>query len=186
MNELTQLALEVQSFCVEKGWFFCFIGGLAVQHWGEPRMTQDVDLTLFTGFSGEEVFIDTLLSRFEGRIPGARDFALQHRVLLLKNHAGIGLDIALGALPFEASAISRARDIELEAGAWVRLCSTEDLIVMKAFAGRPLDWNDVSTIVTRQGSSALDWLYIFEHLTPLAELKQSPETLSRLRGIQCR
>jgi hypothetical protein len=37
---------EIQAFCQKQGWRFCFIGGVAVQRWGEPRLTQDVDLTL--------------------------------------------------------------------------------------------------------------------------------------------
>ena len=35
---------EVQRFCHQRDWRFCFIGGIAVQRWGEPRFTQDVDL----------------------------------------------------------------------------------------------------------------------------------------------
>ena len=41
-----------------RGWRFCFIGGLAVQKWSEPRVTDDVDLTLFTGLGTEAPFID--------------------------------------------------------------------------------------------------------------------------------
>jgi hypothetical protein len=47
---------------------FCFIGGLAVQHWGEPRPTRDLDLALWTGFGGEAAY-------------DAREFALARRVL---------------------------------------------------------------------------------------------------------
>ena len=43
-------AEEIQAFCQLRGWPFCFIGGVAVQRWAEPRLTQDVDLTLLTGF----------------------------------------------------------------------------------------------------------------------------------------
>jgi hypothetical protein len=38
-------AEQVQQLCQQHGWRFCFIGGVAVQRWGEPRLTQDVDLT---------------------------------------------------------------------------------------------------------------------------------------------
>lgn len=50
MNELCRVALDVQRECERHHWRFCFIGGLAVQHWGEPRFTRDVDMTLLTGF----------------------------------------------------------------------------------------------------------------------------------------
>jgi hypothetical protein len=63
---------EVQSFCKSQGWRFCFIGGVALQRWGEPRLTQDVDLTLLTGFGNEEKFVDALLKEFRlGRLVSA-------------------------------------------------------------------------------------------------------------------
>ncbi len=43
MNPIFAAALEAESFCRAKGWKFCFIGALAVQRWGEPRLTLDVD-----------------------------------------------------------------------------------------------------------------------------------------------
>ena len=45
MNPIFAAALEVQTFCRARIWRFCFIDGLTVQRWGEPRLTQDVDLT---------------------------------------------------------------------------------------------------------------------------------------------
>lgn len=43
MNEVFQAAAELQSICEAHGWRFCFIGGVALQRWGEPRETADVD-----------------------------------------------------------------------------------------------------------------------------------------------
>jgi hypothetical protein len=54
MNPILEAARDFQTFCETNGWKFCFIGGLAVQRWGEPRQTQDADLTLITGFGQEE------------------------------------------------------------------------------------------------------------------------------------
>jgi hypothetical protein len=53
---ILSVAEEIQNFCQQFQWQFCLIGGVAVQRWGEPRLTQDVGLTLLTGFGGEEVF----------------------------------------------------------------------------------------------------------------------------------
>jgi len=184
VNELTRLALELQGFCEERRWKFCIIGGIAVLHWGEPRFTMDLDLTLLTGFGGEEAFVDEWLAHYEPRLKDARDFALKNRVLLLRSASGIGIDIALGALPFEETAVQRARKIEMEPGAEVMLCTPEDLVVMKAFADRDLDWNDIRGIIVRQGKESLDWSYMYEHLTPLCEAKEAPEILKKLKGLQ--
>jgi len=35
MIELYQAASEIQRLCDGEGWGFCFIGGLAVQRWGD-------------------------------------------------------------------------------------------------------------------------------------------------------
>ena len=184
MTELFSLALELHEVCQKHDWSFCVIGGLAVQHWGEPRFTKHVGLTLLTGFGGEEKVVDGLLALYPARIDGARDFALQNRVLLLQSKDGIGIDIALGALDFERSAVNRARDVEVIEGKFLRLCSSEDLVVMKAFADRALDWHDIEGIITRQGAATLDWNYIFLHLEPLCEVKEAPDILSRLRHLQ--
>ena len=66
-----------------RGWRSCIIGALAVQRWGEPRLTRDVDVSLLTGFGTEAAFIDRLLATFAPRRPDARAFALEYRVLLL-------------------------------------------------------------------------------------------------------
>ena len=186
VNELLDVAADIQSFCIARDWKFCFIGGLVVQHWAESRYTQDVDLTLLTGFGGEETYIDECLRHYQSRRPDAREFALANRVLLLRSSSGLPIDVALAALPFEAGAIDRARDVEVFPGVSLRFCSPEDLIVMKAFANRELDWQDVRMTIARQGAETLDWKYIREQLEPLAMLKEEPEILTRLKSLRQR
>jgi hypothetical protein len=61
---------------------------------------------------------------------------LASRVLLLRAASGVGLDIALGGLPFEATAVSRSTLFRFPPDIPLRTCSPEDLIVFKAFADR--------------------------------------------------
>jgi hypothetical protein len=177
--EVVRAAAALQTLCIAQNWRFCFIGGLALQRWGEPRETVDVDLTLLTGFGGEEPFVTFLLERFEPRIEGALEFALRHRVLLLRAQSGVGLDIALGALPFEESVVGRSSLFSYPDDHPLRTCSAEDLIVLKAFAARPKDWVDVEGVLIRQAGK-LDWPYIQTHLAPLAELKGFPGIVAEL------
>lgn len=179
MNEVIQAAAELQAVCQSQGWQFCFIGGLALQRWGEPRETVDADLTLLTGFGGEEPFIQVLLQHFEGRIPDAAQFARERRVLLLRSHKGVGLDVALAGLPFEELLVQRSSSFDYPPKIALRTCSAEDLVVLKAFAGRGQDWVDVERIIVRQ-TGKLDWNYIRDQLRPLAELKETPEILDQL------
>ena len=100
MRDLIDVAAGLQAFSEKRGWKFCFIGGLAVQHLAEARLTTETDLTLLTGFGTEEPFIDELLTAYRPRRPDAKQFALIKRVLLLYSDNGSGIDIAMGALPF--------------------------------------------------------------------------------------
>ncbi len=179
MNEVIRAAAEVQALCVANEWRFCFIGGLAVLRWGEPRETVDVDLTLLTGFGGEGPFIDAILDRYEARIERAAEFARIHRVLLVRAASGVGLDIALGGLPFEERSVDRSSLYSFPPAVPLRTCSAEDLVVLKAFAARPKDWLDIEGIIIRQ-SGKLDWPYVISQLAPLAELKEAPEIMSEL------
>jgi hypothetical protein len=179
VNEVIRAAAELQAVCVAEHWRFCFIGGLAIQRWGEPRETVDVDLTLLTGFGGEEPFVSALLRRFEPRINEAARFAQSTRVLLLRAPSGVGLDVALGGLPFEELVVTRSSPFTFPPDVSLRTCSAEDLIVLKAFADRPKDWVDVDGIIIRQ-ADRIDWPYVRTQLAPLAELKEAPEILTRL------
>ena len=74
--------------------------------------------------------------------------------------------------------------IEMEPGCNVRLCTAEDLIVMKAFANRVIDWHDVRGIIVRQDICKLDWNYINKELMPLCEAKEQPEIMDRLESLR--
>ena len=182
MKDLFEIARRLQGFLDKRGWHSCVIGGIAVQRWGEPRLTRDVDATLLTGLGGEEKYVDEMLRHYAPRIEHAREFALEHRVMLLKDKDGTEIDLALGGLAFEENAVGRASNFEFYPGMTVRTCSAEDLIVMKAFAGREQDWGDVKGIIARQES--LHWKMILSELEPLCELKDAPEIVTRLKQLQ--
>jgi hypothetical protein len=184
MRDLVRAAAKVQTILDKQRWRYCFIGGIAVQKWGQVRVTRDIDLTIFTGIGNERPVIDRLLKLFVPRIPDARDFALDNRVVLLSTSSGIELDISCGAFPFEESVITRARKVQVIPGVRLRLCTADDLIVYKAFAGRPLDWTDVESVIAKQPRGKLDWRYIYAQLKTLAELKEDPEIVPKLKELR--
>lgn len=180
MTDLFLVAHLLTKFFREQGWPFCFIGGLALQRWGENRLTRDVDVSLFVGFGGEEQFIDTILQTYTGRRDDAARFAQDYRVLLVQDPGGTPIDISLAALPFEEDSINRATEFEIIQGqVHIPTCSAEDLIVMKAFADRPQDWVDIIGIIKRQGES-LERAAVIERLIPLAALKEDSTIVDRL------
>jgi hypothetical protein len=180
--KVLEAASEIQSFCLSQNWKFCFIGGVAVQRWGEPRLTQDADLTLLTGFGEEDSFIKPLLNQFTSRVPNALQFAQRSRVVLLQMSNGVPIDIGLGGLLFEEHTIDRATNGVIGGDYELITCSAEDLIVHKAFAARPQDWLDVETILMRQRHK-LRMQIVWDELAPLVELKEEPQILARLRKL---
>lgn len=184
MIDLFETARQLQAFCDGQGWRSCFIGGIAVQRWGEPRLTRGIDLALLTGFGGEDPFIDTLLAAYPARAGNAREFAGRYRVLLLKTEGGVGIDISLGALPFEEDVVARSTSFSFGPGLDIRTCSAEDLVVLKLFASRPLDVRDAEGVAIRF-KDRLDWRYIEDQLRPLAEVKEEPEILRILARLRC-
>jgi Nucleotidyl transferase AbiEii toxin, Type IV TA system len=174
VSELLAAAQEVCEWLDEKAFRSCVIGGLAVQRWGEPRFTRDVDLTVMAEIGSEQAIADACLARFSARLDGARDFALRYRVVLVRASNGVDLDLALGASSFEIGSLARATPHEFARGCVLRTCSAEDLIVHKSVAGRPQDVADIRGIVNRQ-RARLDLPFVRRWLATFAELKDDPD-----------
>ena len=182
MKQVLEAAKEIQDFFDENGWRYCFIGGIALQRWAIPRNTNDADLTLITGIGSEGEFIKTILAKFRSRIiDDPMGFFLPRRIVLI-NIGGVGIDISLGALSFEASAAERSSYFEFLPNISLKTCTAEDLIVFKAFANRLKDWADIDSILSIQAK--LDWKYVTEQLTPLTELKEEPEIMETLNKLR--
>ena len=162
----------------------CLIGGLVIPRWGQPRATTDADFSVLAPYGQEEPVINLLLDKFRPRRPDARTFALAHRVLLLASADGVGIDVALAALPFELDAIERASPWNIAPGVVVRTCSAEHLLVYKLVAARPQDLVDVAGIVRRQGAR-LDVDFVRRWGKEFAELKEDPDLLRPFEDAIC-
>ncbi len=182
MNGILDSAVEVDTTLSALGFDYCVIGGVALQRWGQPRTTLDVDATVMTVFGQEEPVIRQLIECFRPRIEDAANFALESRTVLLVSSQEVGIDISLGALPFESRMVERSSIWQLAEASQLRTCSAEDLVILKAFAGRDQDWVDVQSIVGRQGSK-LDVNLVLEEAEPLLDLKGAPDDRRRLSKI---
>ena len=171
---LVEAAVEVQSVLSTGGIRSCVIGGLAVQRWGEPRATQDVDFSILAPPGEEQRPLDLLLGTFTPRRPDARAFAMAHRVLLIRATNGVAADVGLAGSAFEVEVLDRSSVWDFADGLSVVTCSAEDLIVYKLVAGRARDVADIEGVVRRQGSR-LDVERIRRYGALFAELKEEPE-----------
>jgi hypothetical protein len=182
VNRQFETAWRVHTFLSARGIPYAIIGGIAVQRWGQPRLTRDVDFTILLPPGGEELALRELVTAFPARIKDAVAFALEHRVLPIEVPDGSEADLSLGLPGYEEHVIARAVPYDLGGGRQVKLCSAEDLIVHKLLAGRPQDLLDVEGIVARQGE-ALDTAYVRHWLGELSRVADDPELSTRFEQI---
>lgn len=178
MNLQFETAWRLHQFLSEREILYVIIGGIAVQRWGQPRLTRDVDLTVLLQAGREEPVLREMLRAFPGRVDDALRFALVHRVLPVQVPGGSEADITLGLPGYEEGVIARAVDYDLGDGRVVRLCSAEDLIIHKAVAGRPQDVMDIEGIVARQ-RDRLDLAHLRRWLGEFSALLDDPAVAQR-------
>lgn len=179
---LFRAAVKIQRALRDEELSFCFIGGLALQHWGEIRFTKDIDVTILCDPGQELTTLEKLRQIIPPRIGDAEQLALQGRMYLGISPDNIEIDISLGYIPYERRLMERAVDVDFGVGEPLLCCSAEDLVVLKTIAGRDRDWGDLIRIVQRSGRH-MDWKLVFSELKPLLDLVGSPESLKRLREM---
>lgn len=149
---------------------------------GKPRFTHDVDLT--ADVDNDDIgrfFEQASQSGFDARVPDPVAFAQQSRMLLLVHRAThIAVDIAIAGLPFEFDLLDRAVHVEL-AGLDVPVAAPDDLIIMKAVAGRPNDLDDIRSILDSHPD--LDLARVRSWLSQFAEALDAPDILQRFEEI---
>lgn len=169
--------------CGEAGCPYAIIGGVALQYWGEPRFTQDLDLTVLVEPGDERRLAEFLVEKFAPRISDAVEFSLQTRVLLLRVSGACDVDISFGLPGYESELMNRRIDYQIGDGRLVKLCSAEDLVILKMLASRPRDLEDVEGILLRQGPK-MDrryirmWLREFSEVLENCQLVESFERLN--------
>jgi predicted nucleotidyltransferase len=162
-------AAEICSFLEDNGVSYAILGGLALQHWGEPRNTQDVDIVVLVPSKQEDDFLKATLQHFHPRMADAQSFARRYRVLLIEASNHVPIDLALGIPGYEEEALRRVSKISFAGLAPVRILSAEDLIIHKCVAGRPRDVEDVERVLIRQRVK-LDLRYIRRWLRDFAQI----------------
>lgn len=168
MNVL-EAAEQFVSFLESQDISYALIGGIAVQQWGEPRATRDVDVMVMVPEEQFEAFVMGAVEQFRARIPEPIDFAMQTRVLLLETDDGVPVDVSFGVPGYEAEVMRRKISVAFPSGRSMEVIGPEDLIIHKCLAGRARDLEDVERILIRQGQR-LDLEYVREWLREFTSL----------------
>lgn len=129
---------------------YMIIGGQAVLHYGEPRLTKDIDITLGVGLEGLPLVKKAVKAiGLTIEAPDADVFVRETMVLPTSDRkTGIRVDLVLSFSPFEREAIERAKIVDYD-NIPVRFASLEDLVIHKIVAGRPRDLEDVNSVLLK-------------------------------------
>lgn len=139
---------------------FMVIGGHAVLLHGEPRLTQDIDITLHAGPERLGKVLDACAELGLTPLPAdVPEFVRSTFVLPARDaQTGVRVDLIFSTTSYEARAIERAEMVLIE-GERVPFATAEDLVIHKLFAARPRDIEDAVGVVRRKGRT-LDWSYM--------------------------
>ncbi|MDZ4819550.1 MAG: hypothetical protein SGJ20_11310 [Planctomycetota bacterium] len=164
MNQLTQVLHSLLDILDRRQIEYALVGGLAVQFYGIPRPTFDIDLQMAIS---EETLPGVLqeLATQDYEIPepylgGWMDRVAEMPVIKLKQYVegnGIDVDLFVAERPIQFELIRRRRRESAE-GRQLWLATAEDIILLKLIAHRPRDRSDVSGIIFMEGQ--LDETYL--------------------------
>ena len=162
---------------------FMLIGGQAVLVHGEPRLTQDVDVTLGAGPGRLHDVVGACHALGLKILPADADRFVRDTFVLpaADPRSGIRVDLIFSTTTYEASAIERAIRVDV-AGESVPFASAEDLILHKVLADRPRDIEDAAGVVRRKGAQ-LDWTYLREWAARFAQVPGRESVPDRIEEL---
>ncbi len=138
---------------------YMIIGGQAVLHHGEPRLTKDIDITLGAGIERLPEIKD-IITVLGFSVDAAADDAFVKDTMVLPaadKKTGIRVDFVFSFSAFEREAIERSDVVDYD-GVPVRFASLEDLVIHKMVAGRPRDIEDVRSILLKNPGYDRDFI----------------------------
>ncbi|MEA2564123.1 MAG: hypothetical protein QOH06_5627 [Acidobacteriota bacterium] len=159
------------------------IGGMAVIARGVPRLTVDVDATIW-GADVELLDLFEILAK-QGIVPRVRDaleFARERQVLLLRHDpTGTPMEVSIAWLPFEREALENATPVEF-AGVQVPVALPEDLVIYKALAWRDQDRSDIERLFVLHGKG-MDLEKIRGLVSEFARILGEPQRVEEFEAL---
>jgi len=183
MEKLFQSITSIQKYLAEAGISSLVIGGVAVGAWGEPRLTRDVDLKVLLTRQDTERLLEVLSGFSTPLVSNPRELLKKQAVLFIQDNFGTRIDLLLAETPYDVIAIQRGRNVEIQPGISIRMCSPEDLIIYKLISTRMRDHEDVVSVIRRQANS-LDDVYILDWLSQFEEALYDSTLVDEYRALR--
>lgn len=124
---------------------YALIGGFAVSAWGIARATQDIDLAVALGTSAPQALATYLGAEYES---GGIDDPLQGVFSLSLKSEGQDVPVQLIVLPSKLAAVAFNQIETLTVlGCSVPVVNWQALVLLKLYAGGPVDLQDARNII---------------------------------------
>ncbi len=167
---------------------YVVVGGQAVIRHGEPRHTQDIDITVIVPpYEPEAVLRLAARLHLQPRVDDPE--SLIRRAMLLPLHhapSDYDVDIAFGDSEYQRLTVERA-DRQVVEGVEVVIASVEDLLIQKLIAYRGRDQDDVIGLLHRHPNADLmdvrHWLKQFEAVLEEPLVERLDEMLAQQRRL---
>lgn len=149
MSGLAEVLGAIGGEAARLGLRWYVFGAQAVAAHGVPRATQDVDVTVLADTPTARRLLEQLRARgLVHRFPEIADELLTRSQVapLVHPATGFEVDLVLGGTELEEVAAERAEHVTI-AGVRVPVSAPTDLAISKMIAGRPLDHQDVRSLI---------------------------------------
>ena len=178
-----QSIIVLQSYLQQNGIPSIVIGGVAIAAWGEPRVTRDVDLKIKLERQDADRLVKLLTIGYTSLLPDPNEALRKQALIFIQDELGTRLDLLLADTPYDEVAIQRGREVEIEPGVRIRVCSPEDLIIYKLVSTRARDHDDAYSVIRRQGE-ALDDRYVIGWLKQFEKALDDSTLISEYRRLR--
>lgn len=137
---------------------YALIGGFAVSAWGVARATQDIDLAVALGTSEPQVLATHLGATYE---PGGIDDPLRGVFRLSLKYDGQDVPVQLIVLRPEWAQVA-FKEVETLSvlGCSVPVVNWQALVLLKVYAGGPIDMQDARNILAVRNPNVMDREYL--------------------------
>lgn len=175
MTQFENTLKELDEFFAKNKIRYALIGGLAVVFYQSFRTTNDIDITIETTLEDLKDIGRKIQKHFNPLFKNPVEFFEKNFVMPVKSLTNnTRIDFVAALTGFELNVIKRAKRVKFgEVNVWV--CSVEDLIIYKLFAGRPQDMVDVQEIIV---NSDYDRKYLLDTASEFKELGRADVLVS--------
>lgn len=150
--DVKEVAKEALTALRKTGIPHMLVGGVAVNYYGFPRATIDIDIVLELKGKKAADRLATALERADFEVDKAEvEMVVKIGDRFVASHSSTGqrIDFWLAKTEYNKRALRRRRSVRVfDTRAWI--CSPEDLIISKLYVGRARDYEDAVGVLHRQ------------------------------------